>query len=179
MAWYTILFAVVIALFTVKVILSWTIGDLDMDVDFDGIDDFDVSSAFSFKGLFHFLVGFSSYLFMRSNVADIEKINNVAQFSWVDYVYASICGIILMFVLFYAYKLAMKANATPELPSDLINNSKGIIYLNLGNGKYSVEAHTAAGTVNVTANYYGEDNLEPGTEVILVKDKNIINIITE
>lgn len=179
MAWYTILFAVVIALFTAKIILSWTIGDLDMDVDFDGIDDFDISSAFSFKGLLHFLVGFSSYLFMRSNVADIEKINNVAQFSWVDYIYASICGIILMFVLFYAYKLAMKANTTPELPSDLINNSKGIIYLNLGNGKYSVEAHTAAGTVNVTANYYGEDNLESGTEVTLIKDKNIINIITE
>ena len=99
MAWYTILFAVVIAIFTVKLILSWTIGDLDMDVDFDGVDDFNVSSAFSFKGVLHFLVGFSSYLFMRSNVEDIEKINNIAQFSWVDYIYASISGIILMFVM--------------------------------------------------------------------------------
>ena len=32
---------------------------------------------------------------------------------------------------------------------------------------------------NLIENYYGEDNLEPGTEVILVKDKNVINIITE
>ena len=63
MEWYTILFIVVMSLFVIKLIISIFGGDFDMDVDFDGNTDFDSSSAFSFKGLLHFLVGFSSYLF--------------------------------------------------------------------------------------------------------------------
>ena len=69
MAWYTILFITVFLLFAVKLIISWSAGDFEMDVDLDGIDDFDVSGAFSFKGLVHFLLGFSSYLFLRANMA--------------------------------------------------------------------------------------------------------------
>lgn len=177
MVWYTILFITVFVLFVVKMILSWTVGDLEMDVDLDGIDDFDISSAFSFKGILHFLLGASSYLFLRANMQNIDKINGVAQFSIMDYMWATLCGVVLFFVLFWAYKLAIKANATPKLPQDCLNNCKGKIYLNLGNGQYSVEAHTIAGTTNVTA-FYLEDNLEPGTEVTLTKDGNNILINT-
>ena len=46
MAWYTILFITVFALFAVKLIMSWFAGDFEMDVDFDGIDDFDVTKDF-------------------------------------------------------------------------------------------------------------------------------------
>ena len=169
MAWYTILFITVFALFAVKLIMSWFAGDFEMDVDFDGIDDFDVSGAFSFKGLVHFLLGFSSYLFLRANMVEIDKLNGVAQFGMMDYMFATIVGIILMFALFYGYKLALKANNSSKNPSDLIDNSKGIIYINLGNGQYSVEAHTLAGTTNVTA-FYTSDDLEPGTEVTLIKE---------
>ena len=150
-------------------------GDFEMDVDFDGIDDFDVSGAFSFKGLVHFLLGFSSYLFLRANMVEIDKLNGVAQFGMMDYMFATIVGVILMFALFYGYKLALKANNSSKNPSDLIDNSKGIIYINLGNGQYSVEAHTLAGTTNVTA-FYTSDDLEPGTEVTLIKEGNNIYI---
>ena len=175
MTWYTILFITVFTLFAVKLIMSWFAGDFEMDVDFDGIDDFDVSGAFSFKGLLHFLLGFSSYLFLRANMVEIDKLNGVAQFGVMDYMFATIVGIILMFALFYGYKLALKANNSSKNPFDLINNSKGVIYINLGNGQYSVEAHTLAGTTNVTA-FYTSDDLEPGTEVTLIKEGNNILI---
>ena len=178
MGWYTILFIAVFALFAVKLLMSWFAGDFEMDVDLDGIDDFDVSGAFSFKGIIHFLLGFSSYLFLRANMAAVDKINGVAQFGIMDYMFATIIGVILMFLLFYGYKLAMKANNETKNPQDLIDNSKGTIYINLGNGQYSVQAHTLAGTVNVTAFYSGDD-LEPGREVTLIKEGNQILINTE
>lgn len=170
MEWYTILFIVVMSLFVIKLIISIFGGDFDMDVDFDGNTDFDSSSAFSFKGLLHFLVGFSSYLFAKNKIYNTE-------FSYLDYIIAFICGICFMIILFYGYKLAMKANNSPKNPEDLINNSKGIIYINLGNGQYSVQAHTLSGTINVTA-FYSGDNLEPGTEVTLIKENNNIFINT-
>jgi len=180
MAWYTLLFIGIFGLFFAKIILSWCVGDIDMDVDFDGVDDFDSSSAFSFKGLLHFLMGASSYLFLRASVTNIEKINNVAQFGIVDYVFATICGFILMLILYFGYKVALKANQKTLDPQDLINNSRGIIYLNLGNNQYSVEAHTSAGTTNVTA-YYEGDDLKPGDEIYLRKEdsKIFIKHITE
>lgn len=175
MAWYTILFITTFVLFAVKLIISWFAGDFEMDVDLDGADDFDSSSAFSFKGLLHFLMGASSYLFLRSNMDAVDKIDGVAQFGVMDYMMATVCGIVLMFILFFGYKLALKANATPKSPDELIDNCKGKIYLNLGNGQYSVEAHTKAGTTNVTAFFNGDD-LEPGTEVILIHDGQQIYI---
>lgn len=175
MAWYTLLFTIVITLFVVKLIFSWCFGDLEMDVDFDGVDDFDTSSAFSFKGLLHFLVGASSYLFLRSNMNDITKIDGIAQFGIVDYIFAIIVGIILVFIMIFGYRLAIKASHSSKSPDECINNSKGIIYLNLGDGKYSVEAHTVSGTINVTA-YSGNINLSPGDEVTLIKDEDKIYI---
>ena len=175
MAWYTIFFIATFALFAVKLLLSWFAGDIDLDVDFDGNSDFDSSSAFSFKGILHFLLGFSSYLFLRANMSAIDKIDGVAQFGIIDYMFATIIGVVLMFLLFYGYKLALKANNETKNPQDLIDNSKGTIYINLGNGQYSVQAHTLAGTVNVTAFYSGDD-LEVGTEVSLVKEGNQILI---
>ena len=176
MAWYTILFITVISLFIIKLAISLFAGDIDMDVDFDGDSDFDSSSAFSFKGVLHFLVGFSSYLFARAHTDTVNVVNGNVQFSFGDFIWAVIVGIIIMIALFYAYKLAMKANNSTKDPEDLIDNSKGTIYINLGNGSYSVQAHTPAGTTNVTATYEN-DKLTPGTHVILIKEDNKIRII--
>lgn len=173
MAWYTILFIVVMSIFVIKLAVSLFAADVDLDVDLDGESDFDISSAFSFKGLLHFLVGFSSYLFARANSSTVRIIDGNVQFSFFDFAWAVSTGIIVMFILFYAYKLALKANNETKDPEDLINNSKGTVYINLGNGSYSVQVHTYAGTTNVTA-FSDNDNLEPGTNVILEKiDNNI------
>jgi hypothetical protein len=179
MAWYTILFIAVFAVFFVKLIISLFFGDFDLDVDLDGDSDVDSSGAFSFKGILHFLMGFSSYLVARVNLYPVNlNINNgFASFGFFDYFLAVICGIILMFILYFCYKLAVKANCTPSLPQDNINGCTGNIYLNLGNGQYSVEAHTLAGTTNVDA-YYSSDDLEIGTEVKLTveNDKILISL---
>jgi hypothetical protein len=173
MTWYTILFITVISLFVVKLAISLFAGDIDLDVNFDGDSDFDTSSAFSFKGLLHFLVGFSSYLFARAHTDTVNIVNGNVQFSFGDFVWAIVIGIITMIALFYAYKLALKATNYTNNPEDLINNANGVIYINLGNGSYSVQVHTPAGTTNVTA-FYSGDELESGTEVILQKEgKNI------
>jgi uncharacterized membrane protein len=176
MAWYTILFITVASLFALKMIVSIFLGDIDMDVDFDGDSDFDSSSAFSFKGIIHFLVGFSGYLFARAHTSTVNIVDGNVQFSFADFAWAIIVGIVTMIALFYAYKLAMKANNSTKDPEDLIDNSKGTIYINLGNGQYSVEAHTHAGTTNVTATYEN-DKLTPGTNVTLIKEDNKIKII--
>ena len=175
MAWYTILFITVMSLFIIKLAISLFAGDIDIDIDFDGDSDFDTSSAFSFKGLIHFLVGFSSYLFARAHTDTVNVVDGNVQFSFGDFAWAIIIGIVTMFALFYAYKLALKANNSTKDPEDLINNSKGIIYINLGNGSYSVQAHTPAGTTNITA-FYTCDDLEPGTDVILEKNGNKVYI---
>ena len=176
MNWYLILFITVCAIFFAKLIISWFAGDIDLDVDFDGDNDFDSSSAFSFKGLIHFLLGFSGFLFGRSYMIIPDK-NGTVHLSVFDYLLAIACGIVIMLILYFAYKIALKANNSSQDPQDLINNADGIIYLNLGNGQYSVEAHTLAGTQNITAFYSGDD-LEPGTKVKLMKENNNILIYT-
>lgn len=170
MAWYNILFIATFALFFVKLCISLFAGDIDMDVDFDGDSDVDTSSAFSFKGLLHFCLGFSSYLAAKANFMATDMLvnenGNVIFGIW-DYVIAVIFGIVMMLLLFYGYKLALKANATPTLPQDNIDGAAGTVYLNLGNGQYSIQAHTVSGTTNVVAFYPG--NLDIGTPVWLHK----------
>lgn len=180
MSWYVILFVVTFTIFFVKLLISLFAGDFDLDVDFDGDTDCDLLSVFSFKGILHFLMGFSSYLCGRVYLypVNLNVDNGYVLFSFVDYLLAFGCGIILFIVLYLCYKAAIKANCTPTLPQDNINGCTGNIYLNLGNGQYSVEAHTIAGTINVNA-FYTSDDLEIGTEVKLNKegDKILISYI--
>ena len=74
MEWYNILFFVTLAFFIIKTIISFVFGDIDIDFDADGDVDFDVSSMLSFKGILHFLLGFSTYL------AALARFNNVQTF---------------------------------------------------------------------------------------------------
>lgn len=176
MAWYNILFIATFALFFVKLCISLFAGDIDMDVDFDGDSDVDTSSAFSFKGILHFTLGFSTYLAAKANFMAADMVVNAngnVVFSIWDYLIAFAAGVIMMFLLYYGYKLALKANATPSLPQDNIDGASGTVYLNLGNGQYSIQAHTVSGTTNVTAFYPG--NLEIGTPVWLHKREGNID----
>lgn len=175
MEWYTILFISSLSIFIIKLLVSWFFGDFDMDVDFDGDSDFDTSSAFSFKGLIHFLIGFSTFLFARAHMETVNIVNGHVQFSFADYIWAILCGLIIVVILLYAYKVALKANNESVDPQDLIDNAKGIVYLNLGEGKYSIQIHTQAGTTDVNA-YCDDDTLSVGTEVILGKENSKIII---
>lgn len=175
MDWYTILFITVFSFFLIKLVISFFAGDFDLDVDLDGDVDVDASSMFSFKGVLHFLMGFSAFLFGKSFSTSVNIVDGHVQFTAADYIFAILSGILLSVILYFSYKVATKANCEPKQPQDLINNSSGTIYLNLGDGLYSVETHTAAGTINIDARCENKD-LTPGTEVNLIKENDKIII---
>jgi len=108
MAWYFILFYISLIFFVIKFFITLIAGDIDFDVDFDGDIDFDLSSMFSFKGILHFILGFSSYL---SIVAKLNTINDETYiFSTSDYIIGIGIGVIFTIGLFYLYKLMLKLN---------------------------------------------------------------------
>lgn len=107
--WYNILFFLCLGIFVIKLIISLILGDIDVDFDFDGDIDFDISSVFSFKGVLHFLLGFSSYLATVAHF-DTNYSFDPYKFNTGDYILAVSCGLLFMIVLFYLYKLMMKLN---------------------------------------------------------------------
>ena len=69
MEWYYVLGIISYSIFIVQFILSnLGFGDTDIDIDLDGDADFDVSDLLSFKGLIHFLMGFSGWLMLSGTV---------------------------------------------------------------------------------------------------------------
>lgn len=126
MEWYYILGIISYSIFIIQFILSnFGFADTDLDVDFDGNTDFDVSSLLSFKGLIHFLMGFSGYLMVTGKVTAVTI------------ACASAIGIAFMFLLYFIYKLCMKFNSEPttKVGNDLIGEVV-TVYIPLPNGNY-------------------------------------------
>lgn len=101
MEWYYILGIISYGIFIVQFLLSNFGGDVDLDVDFDGESDLDVSSLLSFKGLVHFAMGFSGWLMVRKEVTVFTVIVGV------------IIGVLFMVLLYYIYRLCMQFNSEP------------------------------------------------------------------
>lgn len=99
MEWYYILGIISYGIFIIQFILSCFGTDSDVDIDRDS--DFDTSSLFSFKGLIHFIMGFSGWLMINGNIQTI------------DIYIAVVVGIIFMVLLYYLYRMCMKFNHTP------------------------------------------------------------------
>ena len=111
MEWYNILFFFVLSIFVIKLVITLFFGDTDIDFDVDGDIDFDISSMFSFKGILHFLLGFSSYLAAVAHFNDTYQVYGESyQFSIANYILGIIIGFIFMFGLYYIYQLVMKFN---------------------------------------------------------------------
>ena len=81
----------VYSIFIIRFILSWVGADFDIDADVD------ISDVVSFKGLTHFLMGFSGWLSVKSYTT-----HNVM---WYDYLIALILGVIFVILLYFVYKL--------------------------------------------------------------------------
>lgn len=175
MSWYYILFFVVFCFFLIKTIITLVFGDIDVDFDLDGDIDFDVSSMFSFKGILHFLLGFSTYL---SLIAKFNEVNNETyHFSIIHYLIAIFIGIIFCIALFYLYKLMMKLNHNSDNIMSL-NNYNATVLINNG---YDTSNNLTIYTVNVLTesgirkiNVYSEKpNLKIGENYkIYVDEKN-------
>ena len=182
MAWYNILFFAVLIFFVLKLVLTLFFGDTDVDFDADGDIDFDLSSLFSFKGVLHSLLGFSTYLasvahFDNTSIGFDESYN----FSIGNYILAVVIGLIFSVVLFYLYKLMMKLNHYNDQNLDVngykctILISNGIVDTQDHNHAYSytVLVNTEVGSrkINVLSN---KKNLEIGSEhKILMNEQGI------
>ncbi len=121
MEWYYILGIISYGIFIIQFILSCFGTDSDVDIDLDGDSDFDLSSLFSFKGLIHFIMGFSGWLMINGNIQTI------------DIYIAVVVGIIFMVLLYYLYRMCMKFNHTPivKVGNQLIGQSV-YVYLSYG-----------------------------------------------
>lgn len=124
MEWYYILGIISYGIFIIQFILSsFGFLETDLDVDFDGNTDFSVGDLLSFKGLIHFLMGFSGWLMLSDKITTLTI--------------SCACGagIIFMILLYFIYKLCMKFNSEPTMKSktDLIGEVV-MVYVPLPNG---------------------------------------------
>lgn len=143
MTWYYLLFFICLGIFLLKTLISIFFGDIDLDVDFDGDTDFDTSTLFSFKGILHFLLGFSTYLvgIARLNVNSATDF----EFAWYHYLIATFVGFLLMIMLYYSYKLMMKFNHYSDSKLNLTNYTCSILNYN---GKVDNDIHSYTVLVN-------------------------------
>ena len=170
MAWYYILFFSVLAFFLIKTILSCVFGDTDIDFDADGDIDFDVSSMLSFKGVLHFLLGFSTYLAATARFDRTCDALGTYQFTVWHFVIASIIGVGFMVLLWYMYKLMMKLNHSNQENPDFLGCDCSVL-TNLGNGRYVVLIKTPLGTFKKTL-YHMTNNshVQVGANLRVAKD---------
>ena len=165
--YYTIA-AIIYSIFIIRFILSWVGGDCDVETDVD------VSDVVSFKGLTHFLMGFSGWLSVKSFTT-----HNVV---WYDYLIAFVLGVIFVIILYYVYKFLMKLENKPQVLSgkDLIG-STAKVYLVLSTidadtlFKYIITVDNGIGTVEIPAK--SRESYKTGDSVVIKDYVNAYYII--
>ena len=165
--YYTIA-AIIYSIFIIRFILSWVGGDFDVETDVD------VSDVVSFKGLTHFLMGFSGWLSVKSFTT-----HNVM---WYDYLIAFVLGVIFVIILYYVYKFLMKLENKPQVLSgkDLIG-STAKVYLTLSTidadtlFKYIITVDNGIGTVEIPAK--SRESYKTGDSVVIKDYVNAYYII--
>ena len=165
---YYIVAVIVYDIFIVRFILSWIGGDFDIDADLD------LSDVVSFKGLTHFLMGFSGWLSVKSFTT-----HNIM---WYDYLIAFILGVIFVIILYYVYKFLMKLENKPQVLSgkDLIG-STAKVYLVLSTidtdtlFKYIITVDNGIGTVEIPAK--SRESYKTGDSVVIKDYVNAYYII--
>jgi hypothetical protein len=106
--------------FIIQFIAALALGDIDLDIDLDGNIDFNVSDLCSFKGLIHFLMGYSGWIILTNSTTLLNNIIAIA------------IGLIFVVILYYIYRFILKLNYEPVSKSgkDLIG-TKVTVYLTM------------------------------------------------
>ena len=165
---YYIVAVIVYDIFIVRFILSWIGGDFDIDADLD------LSDVVSFKGLTHFLMGFSGWLSVKSFTT-----HNIM---WYDYLIAFILGVIFVIILYYVYKFLMKLENKPQILSgkDFIG-STARVYLVMPTidadtlFKYIITVDNGIGTIEIPAK--SRESYKTGDSVVIKDYVNAYYII--
>ena len=156
----------VYSIFIIRFILSWVGADFDIDADVD------ISDVVSFKGLTHFLMGFSGWLSVKSYIT-----HNVM---WYDYIIALILGVIFVILLYFVYKLLISLETKPQILSgkQLIGKT-GKIYVILepedSIKKYIITVGNGLGTQEYPAK--SNNSYKLGDEVVISDYVNAYYII--
>ena len=156
----------VYSIFIIRFILSWIGADFDVDADVD------ISDVVSFKGLTHFLMGFSGWLSVKSYIT-----HNVM---WYDYLIALILGIIFVILLYFVYKLLISLETKPQIlfGKQLIGKT-GKIYVILepedSIKKYIITVGNGLGTQEYPAK--SNNSYKLGDEVVISDYVNAYYII--
>ena len=156
----------VYSIFIIRFILSWIGADFDIDADID------ISDVVSFKGLTHFLMGFSGWLSVKSYIT-----HNVM---WYDYLIALILGIIFVILLYFVYKLLISLETKPQIlfGKQLIGKT-GKIYVVLepedSIKKYIITVGNGLGTQEYPAK--SNNSYKLGDEVVISDYVNAYYII--
>ena len=156
----------VYSIFIIRFILSWVGADFDVETDLD------VSDIVSFKGLTHFLMGFSGWLSVKSYTT-----HNVM---WYDYLIALILGIIFVILLYFVYKLLISLETKPQIlfGKQLIGKT-GKIYIILepedSIKKYIITVGNGLGTQEYPAK--SNNSYKLGDEVVISDYVNAYYII--
>ena len=156
----------VYSIFIIRFILSWVGADFDIDADVD------ISDVVSFKGLTHFLMGFSGWLSVKSYIT-----HNVM---WYDYLIALILGVIFVILLYFVYKLLISLETKPQILSgkQLIGKT-GKIYVILepedSIKKYIITVGNGLGTQEYQAK--SNNSYKLGDEVVISDYVNAYYII--
>lgn len=156
----------VYSIFIIRFILSWVGADFDIDTDID------ISDVVSFKGLTHFLMGFSGWLSVKSYIT-----HNVM---WYDYLIALILGIIFVILLYFIYKLLISLETKPQVlfGKQLIGKT-GKIYIILepedSIKKYIITVGNGLGTQEYPAK--SNNSYKLGDEVVISDYVNAYYII--
>ena len=153
--WYHWLAIISFAIFFIKLLLSWMAQDIDIDADFDADPDFSLGEVVSFKGIIHFLMGFSGWLCLSGP-------------SVTNYIIAAAIGILLMFGLFFLYQQILKLDHIPTEVTNFIGKS-GVITVTYNN-HYYVEIRLDNGTQEVEV--YSDTPHKNGDMVTISEFKN-------
>ena len=156
----------VYSIFIIRFILSWIGADFDIDADID------ISDVVSFKGLTHFLMGFSGWLSVKSYIT-----HNVM---WYDYLIALILGVIFVILLYFVYKFLISLETKPQIlfGKQLIGKT-GKIYIILepedSIKKYIITVGNGLGTQEYPAK--SNNSYKLGDEVVISDYVNAYYII--
>ena len=157
---------IVYSIFIIRFILSWVGADFDVEADVD------IGDVVSFKGLTHFLMGFSGWLSVKSYTT-----HNVM---WYDYIIALILGVIFVILLYFVYKLLISLETKPQILSgkQLIGKT-GKIYVILepedSIKKYIITVGNGLGTQEYQAK--SNNSYKLGDEVVISDYVNAYYII--
>lgn len=121
---FLIIAIVTTGVFVVQFILSIFFGDLDADTDVDT----DMGSIVSFKGLTHFAIGFSWYMYLQDNT-ELKT-----------YLYGFIIGLFFLFAVWFLYKKASQLQQINSLEkTEALVGRECTLYFRSNEGRYTVQ----------------------------------------